>query len=48
MVVQQSSLDIEVWLNKTLQIELKRNGLELHCLVDYEVQIAEVGAVVHT
>lgn len=42
IVVEQSCLDVEIWLNNILQKELKKQDLEYRSLVDYDVQLYEV------
>lgn len=45
MCLQQVTLDVEIWVNKTLQTELTSQGMSYHSLTDYDLQLAEVYAV---
>lgn len=47
MCLQQVTLDVEVWVNKTLQMELTSQGMSYHSLTDYDLQLAEVFCVHH-
>lgn len=40
--VKQVCLDVELWMNETLQAELSRQGLTYHSLTDYDIQLTEV------
>ena len=49
VVVEQSRLDTELWLNGVLGAELKSRGLDYRSLIDYDLQLYEVRpATVHT
>lgn len=43
--MQQVTLDVEIWVNKTLQTELTSQGMSYHSLTDYDLQLAEVCTV---
>lgn len=43
MEVQQTGLDVELWMNETLQSELEARGFTFRSLTDYDVQMVEVG-----
>lgn len=43
--LQQVTLDVEIWVNKTLQTELTSQGMSYHSLTDYDLQLAEVYTV---
>ena len=43
VVVSQSSLDVELWLNGALQSQLEARGFTFHSLTDYDLQLVEVG-----
>lgn len=45
MCLQQVTLDVEIWVNKTLQTELTSQGMSYHSLTDYDLQLAEVYTV---
>ena len=45
MAVQQISLDVEVWVNASLHSELANRGMAYHSLIDYDLQLAEVGSI---
>ena len=40
--VEQSSLDIEFWINSVLEAEMKKQGLEYRSLMDYDLQVYDV------
>ena len=42
VVVKQSRLDIELWLNSVLGVEIKSRGLDYRSLIDYDLQLYEV------
>lgn len=42
VVVKQSRLDIELWLNSVLGAEIKSRGLDYRSLIDYDLQLYEV------
>lgn len=42
VVVCQSSLDVELWVNGALQSELDSRGFTFHSLTDYDLQLVEV------
>ena len=42
VVVCQSSLDVELWVNGAVQSELDSRGFTFHSLTDYDLQLVEV------
>ena len=42
VTINQSSLDVELWINGVLQAELKGCGLNYRSLMDYDIQLYEV------
>lgn len=42
MCLHQVTLDVEIWVNRTLQTELTNRGMSYHSLTDYDLQLAEV------
>ena len=42
VLVTQSSLDVELWLNEALQHGLEARGFTFHSLNDYDLQLVEV------
>ena len=40
--VEQSSLDVEFWINSVLEAEMKKQGLEYRSLMDYDLQLYDV------
>ena len=47
VVVCQSSLDVELWVNGALQSELDSEGFTFHSLTDYDLQLVEVSPLHH-
>ena len=42
VAVQQTNLDVEVWVNASLHVELAARGKVYHSLNDYDLQLAGV------
>lgn len=42
MSVDQSSLDVELWINSFLETEMKKRGLDYRSLMDYDIQLYDV------
>ena len=40
--VDQSVLDVELWLNCVLQVQLEKNRLHYRSLMDYDIQLYQV------
>ena len=40
--VDQSVLDVELWLNGVLQVQLEKNNLHYRSLMDYDIQLYQV------
>ncbi len=47
VVVWQSSLDVELWLNEALLEGIQEEGFTFHSLTDYDLQLVEVSTEIH-